>query len=378
MTALLDMTPTVINRTAVFNIALDTAKAFRDRTRAWRYGDRFLNKVVEDRGELAAFAPEIFRLILGDKGLRDEFARPFGRRRERAIDSPMLFFDPLYILIDEVREGDVVLVLDISPLTNSEWHNARVCGLYRTAYARLLSSKARVAAISRHTAMALWANFGLNPNRTCVVPLYLRLGVNEAGSTTSTKPDKRLLCIGSLETRKNLMGLCLAFEHSGLWSRGYTLSLVGGDGHGACAIKDLASTIRGVELHGFLPDAELRKLYRSSLAFVYPSFLEGFGLPLLEAMSWGLPVLTSTTGAPPEFAGPDAVIVDPYDVHAISNGLKSLAELDSEGRGSIGTRNRRLASQYTFERYIGVMRNLVFGVEAKVCDSQRMLAEPCS
>lgn len=367
MTLLLDMTPTAINRTAIFHIALDTARSWRASVEGWRYGETFREAPIEDRGRLSELQPSIMQLLLGDKGLLAECERPLERRRRRAKDGRMLFFDPLYVLIDEVRAEDIVLVLDLSPLTNPEWHNPRVCKLYEAAYLRLLASGARIGAISAHTATALWANFGLDPTTTSIIPLYLRGGVGGVGSRKrageNAKPEKRFLCVGSLETRKNFLGLFLAFERSGLAAEGFTLSVVGGDGHGAEEIRGVAESIRGVQLHGFVSDAELRALYGTAWAFAYPSFLEGFGVPILEAMSWGLPVLTSTTGAPPEVAGPHAITVDPHDIDAISTGLRDLARLEPDARGAVGGINRQRAAIYTFDRYIAAMQDLAFGRE---------------
>ncbi|MBV9539432.1 MAG: glycosyltransferase [Acidisphaera sp.] len=356
----LDMTASVVSRTAVFHMALDTAAAWRARTQAWRYGEDYRDAPIEDRQTLAAMKQRIMELVMGDGGIYDDRHSVFAARRKRDVRvSRTLFFDPLYVLIDELRRDDIVFVLDVSPLTNPEWHDVRACELYEVAYLRLLTSGARVLAISQHTADALWANFGLEPERVTVVPLYTRAGLQPQTGVTVPK-ERRFLFVGSLETRKNIAGLMLGFERSGLALRGYTLSVVGGRGHGGEAIKDLAFGIRGVELHGFAPDAELRHLYESSLAFAYPSFLEGFGVPVLESLSWGLPILTANTGAAAEVAGADAIIVDPYDIAAIAQGLCRLADMSEVEREAIAARNRARATEFSFERYIATMEQAVF------------------
>src|SRR5262249_44166268 len=156
---------------------------------------------------------------------------------------------------------------------------------------------AQVASISHNTALALWANYGIPLDQITVVPLYLRNGVGPAvqENPPPTSCSRHLLFVGSLETRKNLSGLFHAFEASGLAREGFTLVIVGGDAKGADQVKQDADDVRGVSLRGFVSDGVLRSLYRSAAAFVYPSYLEGFGLPVIEAASWGLPIVTSNT-----------------------------------------------------------------------------------
>jgi len=77
-----------------------------------------------------------------------------------------------------------------------------------------------------------------------------------------------------------------------------------------------------VDFPGFVEQKELIKLYRRALVFVYPSYYEGFGLPVLEAMACGTPVVTSNVSSLPEVAGDSAILVDPYDVGSIAEGIK--------------------------------------------------------
>jgi glycosyltransferase involved in cell wall biosynthesis len=77
-----------------------------------------------------------------------------------------------------------------------------------------------------------------------------------------------------------------------------------------------------VSLLGYVDKTELPGLYAGAAAFLYPGIYEGFGLPIIEAMACGTPVVTSTTGAAPEIAGGAAVLVDPFDVESIAAGLE--------------------------------------------------------
>ena len=359
---IIDMTPTTINRTAIFHIALDTARAMRSDAKAFRYGLEDHDAPVSDVTRLNEMRSGVLDTILKDDGLITR--RWNGLLNNAARKDPsarILFFDPLYVLFEDVRSNDVVLVLDLTPVSNPEWHQPRVCELYQIALGRLAASGAKIASISRNTALAMWANYGVPYDQITVVPLYLRdgLGPPTNAIVEDRTPTKNLLFVGSLETRKNVSGLIQAFEASGLAMRGYQLQVVGGNGAGSARIRADASAVPGVVINGFVPDEQLRALYATSAAFVYPSFLEGFGVPILEAASWGMPILTSMTGATVEVAPPGSLIVDPYDTGAISRGMLELTQLSPQARSAVGTRNRAHAAQYTFERYLGVMKGIL-------------------
>jgi glycosyltransferase involved in cell wall biosynthesis len=116
-----------------------------------------------------------------------------------------------------------------------------------------------------------------------------------------------VLAVGTLEPRKNLARVVLAAERARIDVR-----VVGAQGWGDV----------DVPTSGFVSDEELARLYRGAAALVYPSLYEGFGLPVLEAMATGTPVVTSLGGATAELADGAAVLVDPLDVDAIAGGIE--------------------------------------------------------
>jgi glycosyltransferase involved in cell wall biosynthesis len=112
---------------------------------------------------------------------------------------------------------------------------------------------------------------------------------------------------------------------------------------------------------GFVPDDELAALYRGCTVFAYPALYEGFGLPVLEAMACGAPVLTSNVSSLPEVAGDAAVLVDPLDTQAIADALTRLLA-DGALRAELGARGVRRARDFSWQRTaretLGVLRNL--------------------
>lgn len=142
-------------------------------------------------------------------------------------------------------------------------------------------------------------------------------------------PDEReplILFVGALQKRKNVAALVKAFARV---DAPWELALVGGQGYGWQAIEAAvaASPARGrIKRIGYCDDTALRSLYARAAIFAFPSLDEGFGLPVLEAMAWGLPVLTSNRSSLPEVAGDAALLIDPVEGASMEDGLIALTE----------------------------------------------------
>jgi alpha-1,3-rhamnosyl/mannosyltransferase len=158
-----------------------------------------------------------------------------------------------------------------------------------------------------------------------------------------------VLAVGTLEPRKNLERLLAAWNALGDEGRaGHVLALVGPIGWDATPILEAARE-HGARLLGRVSEEELRALYAGAAAFAYPSLYEGFGLPVLEAMAAGTPVLTSSISSLPEVAGDAAVLVDPRDAGAIADGLRRLLA-DRALAASLAERGRARAATFSWER----------------------------
>ncbi len=188
-----------------------------------------------------------------------------------------------------------------------------------------------IIAVSEFTKNQVVAFLHVGAQRVRVIPhgVYLPEDPPPLGQR-----EKIILCVGAVQLRKNVTRLVEAFERlPGRVSKHWKLVLAGSTaGFGAAEIlarieeSRLASQI---QLQGYVSPSELRELYRRSLLFAFPSLDEGFGIPVLEAMANGIPVLTSDRSALPEVAGDAAILVDPYEVDAISEGLAKLMDNES-------------------------------------------------
>jgi glycosyltransferase involved in cell wall biosynthesis len=166
-------------------------------------------------------------------------------------------------------------------------------------------------------------------------------------------PPGYLLFVGTLEPRKNVPGLLSAYRL--LLDQGVTeapLVLIGGRGWlyekifrqvEALTLEEQVAFLHGV------PDADLPALYNGAAVLVTPSFYEGFGLPALEAMACGTPVVVSDRGSLPEVVGPAGMLVDPEAPESIAAGLAAVLD-DPEGQRQLERAGLAQAATFSWER----------------------------
>jgi glycosyltransferase involved in cell wall biosynthesis len=166
------------------------------------------------------------------------------------------------------------------------------------------------------------------PDRVAVVPLAARpaapVGAERVLADLGLKPHRFVLALGTIEPRKNHVRLLAAFERMAHVEADLRLVIVGASGWrgrpfrralARCPVRDR------VVVAGWRSDHDLAALLASCAVMAYPSVYEGFGLPILEAMAAGAPVVTSRISAMAEVAGGAAVLVDPFDVGSIADGM---------------------------------------------------------
>src|SRR2546421_959553 len=173
--------------------------------------------------------------------------------------------------------------------------------------------------------------------------------------------DEFVLYAGNVKPHKNLERLIEAFDLVRTRGLGHLKLVLIGD-----EISKYAALRRAVHQHrlhkyvrflGYLPEETLAVMYRLAGVFVFPSLYEGFGLPPLEAMASGTPVVTSNVSSLPEVAGDAAVLVDPYDPHAIADGIHRVLT-DEELRRSLRQKGILRAKQFSWEQSVRRIREI--------------------
>jgi glycosyltransferase involved in cell wall biosynthesis len=206
-----------------------------------------------------------------------------------------------------------------------------------------------VICVSDFTAKQANALLGVEAARLRVIPHGTRFPPGEKAA----EREAVILNVGTIQLRKNIARLVEAFERAA--PPPWRLILAGEPaGYGAeeilVRIADSPARDR-IEVTGWVDDETLQHLYRKASIFAFPSLDEGFGIPVLEAMAHGLPVLSSNRSALPEVCGDACLLVNPMDSDEVAGGLSRLVE-DSELRRRLAAASLARAPEFTWERAV--------------------------
>jgi glycosyltransferase involved in cell wall biosynthesis len=203
----------------------------------------------------------------------------------------------------------VVTVHDLAVFRHPEAFPPWTRTYSRVVVPRVVRAARIVAAVSEFTAGELEELLRVPRERIRVVPNAAETAFSEKGGA---EMGDYVLAVGTLEPRKNLARTIEAAQRLGV-----ELRVAGARGWGGVEARGA-----GVRWEGEVGDEQLARLYRGAACVVYPSLYEGFGIPVLEAMACGAPVVTSRGGATEEVAGGAAVLVDAEDVSSIASGIE--------------------------------------------------------
>lgn len=272
------------------------------------------------------------------------------------------FLAPNYIPPATNTHGLVITVHDLAfkilpetaPHANRFWHEY---------FDRALKRSAEIITVSEATRHDLCEIYDINPEKVTAIVSGVDSDIFKPSSEADVAEAKALfgidgpylLFVGGLEPRKNLRMLLRAYSHLTPDIRP-TLVLAGAPVHWipggseimTSAMRSLPVDVRDkVVLTGYISEKHKIALLTGAEALVYPSVYEGFGMPVLEAMACGTPVLTSNLSSLPEVAGEAAVLVDPYETAAIADGMERL--LTDDGlRGRLREEGLARARQFTW------------------------------
>ncbi|MCO4760127.1 MAG: glycosyltransferase family 4 protein [Myxococcales bacterium] len=254
----------------------------------------------------------------------------------------------------------VVTVHDMAVFLHPETFTFKKRVLQRRLLPPLLRHAKAIVTPSEATRTDLLRLLPVDPRRVVAIPLaadpaYMTPVSAESQATVQRKfelPDRYLLAVSTLEPRKNLVRLIEAFEQVWPDHQEVKLILVGGKGWRddaiAAALRQ-SSARDGIEAFGYVEFDELRALYAGALAMCYPSLYEGFGLPVIEAMACGAPVLVSRGSSLDEVAGDAALQVDPLDTQTIVSGIRRLLD-EPELRSQLARRGLAQAQTFSWAR----------------------------
>lgn len=284
---------------------------------------------------------EVVQLGFGGPGrltaaVRDSFWYPAGLPRRARSARVAVLHCPTFRAPPRPGVPLVVTVHDLAVLRFPEAFNRWTRTYSRIAVPRAVHAAGAVIAVSEFTKRELVELLHVPVERIRVIPNAPGEAFTPAGDAA---PGEYVLAVGTIEPRKNLPALAEAARRAEL-----ELRVVGRRGWGTVELDG-----GGVRWLGEVPDPVLAALYRGALCVAYPSLYEGFGLPVLEAMACGVPVVTSRGSALEEVAAGAAVLVDPRDPESIAAGIEQAVGRREE----LSRLGLERASAYSWDRVAG-------------------------
>lgn len=255
----------------------------------------------------------------------------------------------------------VVTIYDVIPLIFPRLFRRRDVIVLRGYFRRIARTARVILTISEQSQHDIHTRLGVPKERIVVTYLaansvFAPRSADQVRSTCERLGIRMpyVLCVGTIEPRKNLSRVMEAFAQLRVRGAPHRLVLVGKAGPLATPILAAATRLGlddAIQFTGFVADEDLAALYSGATAFVYPSLYEGFGLPPLEAMACGCPVITSNCSSLPEVVGAAGLQVNPYDVLALTGAMERLIT-DRAFADELRHRGLERASSFTWQRCI--------------------------
>ncbi|WP_456267958.1 glycosyltransferase family 4 protein [Kushneria sp. AK178] len=264
------------------------------------------------------------------------------------------------------HKNQVVCIHDVGVLEHPEWYNKKFAQYYNFVWSKMKNTVKQFTTVSHFSKERMVICLGIPHESIEIIPN----GVSESFYAKQTISivqsrfyflDNYVLCVGSFDARKNQSVLLEAWQDIKERYPDVTLVFVGERGKNFNQ-DDIGSNDRGVVFTGYVSDEELILLYRHAQVFVYPSIYEGFGLPVLEAMASGTPVITSINSPMEEFAAEAGIMVDPKNISDIKGSLEFMLENESR-REDFSRKGIAIAKSMRWEESAKAYENLFKRIE---------------
>lgn len=248
-----------------------------------------------------------------------------------------LFWAPTSYIIPALapkKLKTIITVHDLVAILFPENHNKKANFIEQRTLKKALSKASHIFAVSNHTKQDLVKNFAIPQQKISITHCaasqqfqrlqHLAKTISKINSI-SLAPSF-VLAVGTIQPRKNLRNIIKAFKVLQQKNPQLHLYIAGGSGWQTEHIYQEAAAVPNVNFLGYVSDQELVALYNKATVFLFPSLYEGFGIPVLEAMKCGCPVVTSNISSLPEVAGKAALLADPKSIDDIVNKTQQIID----------------------------------------------------
>ena len=342
--------------TSILNIGIDAKRIVRNGTGLGSYGRTLVNDLAQYPLRLNLYAPDKGRddlrtqveghdnvsFLFPHSSFHFPLSKSFWRSRGIVADLKRDGIQLYHGLSGELPIGirrsgikSVVTIHDLIFLRHPEFYNPIDVQIYKWKFHQTIKEADHIIAISECTKRDILEYGGKLVSEDNITLIYQscaqRFNVSPDSKYSALDSQRYVLSVGSIEPRKNTMLALKALHHL---PDDISLVLVGRHTAYTDKLTQYART-NGLEhrlriLHG-VPDADLPALYAGAEAFVYPSVYEGFGIPIIEAIRCGLPVVACTGSCLEEAGGPDSLYVDPDDAEGMADAIRRSLK-DADGR----------------------------------------------
>jgi alpha-1,3-rhamnosyl/mannosyltransferase len=280
-----------------------------------------------------------------------------------------LYHSPYYLMPYRPRAATVLTVYDVIPLRHPEHSTQRARLLFRLSTRLALRAARRVIAITENARQDFVGEFAVPPDKITAIPLGVDPSFRPAGAVAVREvrakyqlPERFALYLGSNKPHKNLVGLVRAWTTlpdppaalvvAGAWDDRYPDA------------RQIAASCgdKTISWIGRIAEVDLPALYSAARVFIFPSLFEGFGLPVVEAMACGAPVICSNVTALPEVAGDAAQLFDPTDQSALARVIQQTLDdetLLAQLRGKGLARAARFSWERTAAQTLEIYRQVI-------------------
>ncbi len=277
-------------------------------------------------------------------------------------EKPDLFFSPTSYIIPALAPKSLSVIITVHDLVAFFYpltHSTKAVIVERLALPLAIKKARHIFTVSENTQKDIIKRFHCRKNKIQVVPCGLSpfytnpvspLELEKVGEKFLL-PKNFILAVGTLEPRKNLNTLIKSFVIVKRKLPGFKLVIIGKQGWN---YKSIEKNIQHLKLKddilflGYLEESDLQKVYKLATVFVFPSLYEGFGIPPLEAMACGCPVVSSNTSSMPEVIGDAGILIDPKNAFKLANALIDLIEND-QVRNMFIERGRERIKKFNWE-----------------------------
>ncbi|MEC4685040.1 MAG: glycosyltransferase family 1 protein [Nitrospirota bacterium] len=261
--------------------------------------------------------------------------------------------------------NQIITILDLSFLRNPKWFLRSFYLYYKFLIPKIAKKASKIITISEFSKKEIMDLLNVPEDKIHVIYCAVSGSViNLTSPEAYNRYAKYILAVSSLDPRKNFKNLIMAYNNLKLSET--RLVIVGSENKvfSDSKLRNIINASKDIIFTGYVSDEELAVLYKNAKLFVYPSLYEGFGIPPLEAMACGCPVVVSNAASLPEVCGDAAYYVDPYDIDDIARGISEVLNNEKlqEELGQKGLERVKLFSwKDSAEKLLSVIKEVCDG-----------------